>query len=83
MELIAARQAARQGLHGGEEAQAAPPSAEAACSPTAGGDAEEVTAVAKAAERALQELDAAIARSLELAESSDDPASAQVSRTLS
>lgn len=79
MELIASRQAAWQGLPGGEEA-AAPPSMEAASSPTAEGDAEEdeVAAVSRAAERALQELDAAIAQSMDLAESSDDPGSAQV-----
>ena len=56
------------------------PTTEAAISPTGKGNAEEdeVAAVSRAAERALQELDAAIARSMELSESSDDPSSAQV-----
>lgn len=74
VELIAARQAARQSL---PACDAVPERAAGITSPT-GDTVDEVTVMAMAAERALRELDAAIARSMELAESSDDPTSAQV-----
>ena len=75
VELIAARQAARQSL---PACDAVPERAAGATSPTLDTAVDEVTVMAMAAELALRELDAAIARSMELAESSDDPTSAQV-----
>ena len=43
-------------------------------------ESDEIAAIALAAERALSELDAAISSSMQLFESSDDPASAEVLR---
>ena len=61
---------------GGASSTASSPETVAMPSP----ESDEIAAIALAAERALVELDAAISSSLELSESSDDPASAEVRR---
>ncbi len=93
VELIKSRQAARSAAaapeHEGPPASAMTPPAGAASTaaatvpetvgaPSASPESDEIAAIAIAAERALLELDAAISSSMELSESSDDPASAEV-----
>lgn len=74
VKLIAARQAVRERVLG-SEGTASPQTSVLTNSSTE--ETSEIEAVARAAERALHELDAAITRSIELSENSD-PTSAEV-----